>query len=390
MNTTVRSPVDASNRISLLLQGAQAATGDNDDAARRLLKAVLGHDPNNDRALLGLVYLAEDGLASLHYLRRLLDAHPRHPEGRTALRWARQRTPNSGKRELPQFWADARTTVHQTRRLVFGMVVLAVLMAMGVLWGLNRPPAAPVSAEAAPAAGSPRNSAATAEHLMAVVKLSIPLFTLTPTTTATSVPTATPTPTRTPTPAPSRASVPVAGQPQTYNLSCESRSAADLAGFWGVPVDELEFLYAMGKSDNPHAGFVGDATLPPGSLPPYGYGVYTEPVAAALRAYGLDARPAYGLGLEGLQTELLAGRPVLVWATFGMRPYEPLQWTSSDSQTSTVVPFMHTYIVTGFDEQGFFLLDPYDASQQHYPIEIFLGSWSILDQMALIVNGPLQ
>jgi uncharacterized protein YvpB len=124
-------------------------------------------------------------------------------------------------------------------------------------------------------------------------------------------------------------------------------------------------------------------------MPPYGYGVYAEPVAAALRIYGLDARPVYGLGAEGLRAELLAGRPVLVWATYGMRSYEPVKWISGDGHTSTVVPFMHTFIVTGFDELGFFVLDPYDASQQYYALDAFLEAWSILNQMALIVTGPL-
>jgi uncharacterized protein YvpB len=181
----------------------------------------------------------------------------------------------------------------------------------------------------------------------------------------------------------------VLGRPQTYNLSCESRSAADLAAFWGVTVDELEFLAALGQSDNPHKGFVGDATFPPGSLPPYGYGVYAEPVAATLRVFGLDAQPVYFLGLEGLRAELLAGRPVLVWATYGLEPYEPIEWTSSDGAVSTVVPFMHTFVVTGFDDAGLFLLDAYDATVRHYSSEAFLSAWRLFDQMAVTATGPL-
>jgi uncharacterized protein YvpB len=154
-------------------------------------------------------------------------------------------------------------------------------------------------------------------------------------------------------------------------------------------VGELEFLNALGQSDNPHQGFVGDVDMPPGSLPPYGYGVYAEPVAATLRSYGLDARPVYYLGLDGLRAELLAGRPVLIWATYLMTLYEPREWLSSDGQSSTVVPFMHTFLVTGFDQEGVFVLDAYDATVQYYADAVFLNVWNLFDQMAVLVNGPL-
>jgi len=181
----------------------------------------------------------------------------------------------------------------------------------------------------------------------------------------------------------------VVGQLQTRNLSCESRSATDLARYWDVAVGELEFLNALGQSDNPHQGFVGDVDMLPGSLPPYGYGVYAEPVAAILRSYGLDARSVYYLGLDGLRAELLAGRPVLIWATYQMTLYEPREWVSGDGQSSTVVPFMHTFLATGFDQQGIFVLDAYDATVQYYADAVFLNVWNLFDQMAVLVNGPL-
>jgi hypothetical protein len=62
---------------------------------------------------------------------------------------------------------------------------------------------------------------------------------------------------------------------------------------------------------------LGDADMPPGSMPPDGYGVYAEPVAAVLRDYGLDARAVYDLGLERLKSELLAGRPTQTLALKG-------------------------------------------------------------------------
>jgi uncharacterized protein YvpB len=377
-----RSTAARTDSVSFLLQRAEAAVREkHDDEARRLFKAALRHAPTNDQALLWLTYLAEDGQSSLYYLAQLLDAHPGNPQARQAVRWVQRRIPTSGPTVVVQLEEQRKTVARRPRALVLGLVMLAAMIGLGWLWQLGRSPAASVQAEAAPAAPASALPVRTALPLMEVIRLVISLFTATPTPS--------PTPPPTPVPTPSSAWVPVVGHPQTYNLSCESRSAADLAGYWGVALDESVFLAALGTSDNPHDGFVGDAQLLPGSLPPYGYGVYAEPVAATLRAYGLDAHPGYNMGLDGLRSELLAGRPVLIWATYGMEPYAPVEWTSNDGQVSTVVPFMHTFLVTGYDEQGVFVLDAYDASVQLYPFETFLPVWDLFDQMAVTVSGPL-
>ncbi|NIV32684.1 MAG: hypothetical protein GWN58_25530, partial [Anaerolineae bacterium] len=41
------------------------------------------------------------------------------------------------------------------------------------------------------------------------------------------------------------------GHPQEHNLSCESRSATDLAAFWEVVFAEDDFFRRLPKSDNP-------------------------------------------------------------------------------------------------------------------------------------------
>lgn len=377
------SATEDADTVSLLIEQAQGASRQyKDDEARRLLKAALRHDPNNAEALLWLVYLAEDGRASLENLTRLLDSHPQHPHARRAIRWARRRAPTSRPIDLlPSGQKTVGRLPHHVGAFL-AVVALVILIGLGWLWVSGQPPAALVEARAPQSVLFSLSPTPTARPLMEIVQIVIPLFTPTP------VPSPTPEPTSIP--ASSSAWISVAGHPQTYNLSCESRSAADLAGYWGVDVDELSFLAALGSSDNPHEGFVGDVTVPPGSLPPYGYGVYAEPVAAAMRNYGLDARTVYALGLDGLKLELLAGRPVLVWGTYGMESFEPIEWTSSDGRVSTVVPFMHTFLATGFDEQGIFVLDALDATVQHYPFEAFLHVWGLFDQMAVITSGTLQ
>lgn len=190
---------------------------------------------------------------------------------------------------------------------------------------------------------------------------------------------------------PTSAFVPgVVGHRQERPLSCESRSAADLAAFWGIVVGEGEFFSTIPPSDNPHNGFVGDVDDPPGSLPPGGYGVYAGPVATALRRYGLDARAYRWLGLEALQEELAAGRPVIIWATYRMLQPEVASWVAADGTVSIVVQWEHTFIAVGYDAGGVYLIDAYDGRTHYYSYDLFLPAWMQLNEMAIIVTGPLQ
>jgi uncharacterized protein YvpB len=181
----------------------------------------------------------------------------------------------------------------------------------------------------------------------------------------------------------------VVGHPQERNLSCESRSATDLAAYWGAEFSEGEFFRRLPKSDNPQRGFVGDVDMPAGSMPPLGYGVYVEPVAATLRSFGLDAEAEVSLEMDSLKEELAAQRPVIVWATYDMQLPGAETWTSWDGVTSTVVRWQHTFISVGYDEGGFYLVDAYDGGTKYFSYEAFVLAWDQLGQMAVTVAGVL-
>ena len=181
----------------------------------------------------------------------------------------------------------------------------------------------------------------------------------------------------------------VVGHPQEHNLSCESRSATDVATFWGVAFAEDDFFRRLPKSDNPHRGFLGDVDLPSGSMPPTGYGVYVEPVAATLRSFGLDAQARKEWDLDGLKAELVAGRPVIVWATYDMQLPGVENWVSSDGVTSVVVKWQHTFIVVGYDEGGLQLVDAYDGTVKYFSYDAFVPAWDQLGRMAVTVERPL-
>jgi uncharacterized protein YvpB len=202
------------------------------------------------------------------------------------------------------------------------------------------------------------------------------------------------------------------GHPQEHNLSCESRSATDLAAFWGVVFTEDDFLRRLSKSDNPNRGFLGDVDLPPGTMPPAGYGVYAGPVAANLRSFGLDAVARRDWSLEGLKAEVAAGRPVIIWATYDMRLPGVQAWTSADGAISTIVQWQHTFIVVGYEADeyvgggeyaggdedvgagedaggpgGLYMVDAYDAATRYFSYEAFTPAWEQLGRMAVTVQG---
>jgi hypothetical protein len=77
----------------------------------------------------------------------------------------------------------------------------------------------------------------------------------------------------------------IRGQTQSLPLDCESRSAMDWAGYFGVKISKLEFLNKLPVSDDPNIGFVGNVRGRWGNLPPNAYRVYAGPVAKLLRSY---------------------------------------------------------------------------------------------------------
>jgi len=177
----------------------------------------------------------------------------------------------------------------------------------------------------------------------------------------------------------------VVGHPQLYTLDCEARSAVDLAAFFGVEIDERDFLSKLPKSDNPEDGFVGDFRGPTGQIPPQSYGVYVKPVAALLRDYGLHAHAKTDYAWENLQAEIAAGRPVMVWIIGNTWPGYAVEYTTPDGQTTFVANFEHTGIVTAYDETTVTIVDgdlTYWRTQEE-----FLQSWSVLHNMAVTVSN---
>ncbi len=179
----------------------------------------------------------------------------------------------------------------------------------------------------------------------------------------------------------------VIGHAQQYTLSCEARSAADWAGYWGVNIDETEFLGRLPRSDNPNEGFVGYPNDTWGNIPPSSYGVHADPIASTLRSYGLDAHAGHGLSWDEVRTEIAAGRPVIVWVIGQIWAGSASEYETEDGQTITVANNEHTMIVVGYDENSVHLVDALTGYTVTHSLENFLSSWSVLGNMAVIGNG---
>jgi uncharacterized protein YvpB len=181
----------------------------------------------------------------------------------------------------------------------------------------------------------------------------------------------------------------VNGHAQGYSLSCEARSAADWAAFWGVSIGETEFLEALPISDNPDEGYVGDPNDAWGRLPPLGYGVHAGPVAETLRDFGLEAHAYTDLGWDDLREEINAGRPVIVWIIGQMWGGSPVEYQAEDGSTAKVAGFEHTMILTGYSADSVQVVDAYSGQYQTYWRNTFLNSWAVLGNMAVLGSGEV-
>lgn len=175
----------------------------------------------------------------------------------------------------------------------------------------------------------------------------------------------------------------ITGRAQRLSLSCESRSAADWAGYFGIALDELTFLGQLPVSDDPDVGFVGDVRGAWGQTPPNDYGVHAGPVARLLEQYGLPARARRYMNFDDLRAEIAAGRPVITWVVGHVEAGgTSIRYTAGSGRETIVAPYEHTVIVIGYTPDTLTILD--GARRTVRPLETFVDSWGVLGNMAVV------
>jgi uncharacterized protein YvpB len=177
----------------------------------------------------------------------------------------------------------------------------------------------------------------------------------------------------------------VYGSPQLYTLDCEAQAAVDFARFFGVNINESEFISRLPYSDDPEEGFVGAINGPMGQLPPSDYGVHAKPIARLLREYGVKAKAVRGWDLDKIRNEIASGRPVIAWIVNLPFDIESQDYTASNGNTTRVARFEHTWIITGYNMNVFTVVD----SQWTYNVKIstLQERWDALGNQAIVYRG---
>lgn len=169
---------------------------------------------------------------------------------------------------------------------------------------------------------------------------------------------------------------------QQRNLSCEYASAVIAMASYGAWVSEWAFDELVGWSANPHRGFRGNINGSWGNT--NDYGVYAEPLAAALPAFGFAGEVHYARGdASVLTTHLDASQPVIVWLGYwgdqGFYEYD------DDGTAYKLTPGYHVVVVYDYDETGVYVSDPALGAYSSWGWGDFVWMWNALEGMALAV-----
>lgn len=177
----------------------------------------------------------------------------------------------------------------------------------------------------------------------------------------------------------------ISGHVQTYELGCEASAAVDWAKFFNVDIYEYTFQTSLPLSDNPDYGFVGEVTTDAwGQIPPYAYGVHAEPVADLLVEFGLHARAVRDYSLDEVKQKLSEDKPIIAWVIGNMVYSETVEYVDSQGRSTLVAPYEHVVNLTGYNQTHLRYMNNgrfYDT-----PVEVFLNSWGVLGNMAVIYD----
>lgn len=176
----------------------------------------------------------------------------------------------------------------------------------------------------------------------------------------------------------------ITGHKQYFPLGCEAAVTRDWALFFGMDINEFEFQHRLPLSDNPEIGFVGSVNSKWGQAPPYAYGVHAGPVAQLLQTYGMPATAVKDLSLTLLKQQIAADRPVIAWVIGNVVGGIPYEYSAKDGQKVVVAAYEHVIIVTGYTETHIRYMN--NGKFFEAPVKVFLNSWKVLGNMAIIVG----
>ena len=172
---------------------------------------------------------------------------------------------------------------------------------------------------------------------------------------------------------------------------CEITSAAEVLNYWGYDVDKLtlarDFL-PKGEpyyKQDPEEKYMGDP-----ESEGYGWYCFTGPVVEAVNGYfaavnddKMEALDISGVSVEELKDCIVAGHPVIFWATQGFG-YIRNRYEFKLPDGSFPYTGLHCMVLKGYDEENFYIADPLGRNEK-VSIERFSPIFEGLGRRAVLI-----
>lgn len=181
-----------------------------------------------------------------------------------------------------------------------------------------------------------------------------------------------------------------------YPTGCESVSLYILLKHYNVDVTIDKIINKLPKGEvpyeingelygaDPEKEFVGSP------YNDYSYGVFEEPIKKAANKFKSGAVSARDFSIKKLKNLIKSGKPAIVWT----RIYEDLSdleytdtWTSETDGLEILWPRgEHAVVLYGFDEDFYYISNPYNGEKYPLEKEIFEYNYEIMGSRVVYYN----
>jgi len=195
-------------------------------------------------------------------------------------------------------------------------------------------------------------------------------------------------------------SLPAPSLRQSMPLDCEAAATAaalrtlgmSLTQAWvfaQLPVDKRAAQTSNGRAvrwGDAWTSFVGNVYGSENNFT--GYGVYWQPIVAAVRNAGRTAFGGQGWAVNDLFAELDRGHPVIIWINNSYRYVTPSYWTGWDGAQVPYTLGDHTVLLYGVDfgSGTVHIMDDATGTFRTFSISQFTSFMSTYDNMAVVVE----
>lgn len=179
--------------------------------------------------------------------------------------------------------------------------------------------------------------------------------------------------------------------PILYN-GCEVTSLTMILQYNNVSVSKndvaawlpsVPIIYENGLRGNPNEAFVGDITGYD-----YGFSVYHGPIAVLASNFVAADRikDISGSPFEAVIAALNDGHPVWTITSTTYAPVDDMEVWQTPSGEVSISYKEHSVVVVGYDENYFYVNDPYGQKNQPVEKSAFIASWEQFGSQAIYIE----